>query len=963
MASLQQIISWFKEGLFPTEDQFRQTWLSYWHKSEKIPQSQVFGLKETIESATRGLIWHSPVQTVADLYTTYPNPQVGWAALVKSDRYVYSYNGTTWANTGLSEYPENGSFFYDCVVNEDKDFPCDYDSTAPTTGGARSYLLNASIEAGKYYRINYSYINRSISGSTGKYDNCIGFSIFEDDNTYVGNFYFNQIEEIAEGRTGIVTLFFYIDNLSISIRITLFLDKIRNTPQTLGNTSDQPFYNKMPFSKLVYNLCDSTKEHSSLYYDSNVNVGKDFPAWIDPSVSRTNSRVVAFRNMLLAAEVVTGDSDTYKYTYELAYLNRTPGSDTENLDNAVQVVRRLRSDLSKIETIQTIGHLTDIQNGNIFWLEWKIGNAIVRFLINAGYAVSMPQIWSNGNLNAPMNDGKQYIANDCYIPVPDITMTHDSCHYDADVNSGKDFPDWIDSSVDHTNGYVKSLQNMLLAAEVVTSDSDTYKYTYELAYLNRTPASNTGAWDNTVQLIRRLRSDTSVVNVQHTIRNIVEIQNGEKFWLEWKIDNAIVRFFINPAVATAYAMPQFWSNGNAKCPMNGGKHYVDKNCYIPIPSNNSHPSSDVSLQVVKVVGDNLYVGTKFDSDNDITIWFKKCMFNDLMTFYRIGLAANKNISPLNNPDRTTLENLNVSSSDNIGPINISGGGWTGANHSYRDQGVVKTAENISYSFYADGRLLKDGDIVSAKIVEVRVKNRIYNPLIPPAEGDAILTSELCIEDVVYRVENGNIFVSLNHTYSNAEAVTVANYYGMQSMCVFESEIMTPNGAYKDFTASANVVKFNKVDYPFFNRFVERNSAKTRYQSSYLLPTYGMGDHNMIDDADFIFTRGSGKCYHHCIGNRLMIRGDVVGWTGLYTWFVSLQDNNQVLVYIGNMNGNTYLFIDAKIAVNMYISVPTSLVGKAYEIVEVSESITVGNNVEAVGIKIESSGVGSVVLKF
>ncbi len=41
MASLATIISWFRTGLYPTEDQFRETWLSFWHKSQKIPMSQI----------------------------------------------------------------------------------------------------------------------------------------------------------------------------------------------------------------------------------------------------------------------------------------------------------------------------------------------------------------------------------------------------------------------------------------------------------------------------------------------------------------------------------------------------------------------------------------------------------------------------------------------------------------------------------------------------------------------------------------------------------------------------------------------------------------------------------------------------------------------------------------------------------------------------------------------------------
>lgn len=43
MVGLKQILDWFKTGLYPTEEQFRETWLSYWHKSEKIPRTQIIG--------------------------------------------------------------------------------------------------------------------------------------------------------------------------------------------------------------------------------------------------------------------------------------------------------------------------------------------------------------------------------------------------------------------------------------------------------------------------------------------------------------------------------------------------------------------------------------------------------------------------------------------------------------------------------------------------------------------------------------------------------------------------------------------------------------------------------------------------------------------------------------------------------------------------------------------------------
>lgn len=113
MASLQQILSWFKTGLFPNEDQFRQTWLSYWHKSEKIPQSQVFGLQDSLDTLSTGMIYKEPVQNLTDLATTYPNPQKGWSVQVINEKNVdgnsliYQWDGTQWNNTGMVGFPSD----------------------------------------------------------------------------------------------------------------------------------------------------------------------------------------------------------------------------------------------------------------------------------------------------------------------------------------------------------------------------------------------------------------------------------------------------------------------------------------------------------------------------------------------------------------------------------------------------------------------------------------------------------------------------------------------------------------------------------------------------------------------------------------------------------------------------------------------------------------------------------------
>lgn len=49
MVSLKQLFEWFTTGKFPTEAQFAEQFKSFWHKSERIPQTQVLGLNEALD--------------------------------------------------------------------------------------------------------------------------------------------------------------------------------------------------------------------------------------------------------------------------------------------------------------------------------------------------------------------------------------------------------------------------------------------------------------------------------------------------------------------------------------------------------------------------------------------------------------------------------------------------------------------------------------------------------------------------------------------------------------------------------------------------------------------------------------------------------------------------------------------------------------------------------------------------
>lgn len=562
------------------------------------------------------------------------------------------------------------------------------------------------------------------------------------------------------------------------------------------------------------------------------------------------------------------------------------------------------------------------------------------------------RIYQFGNMSGHSYEGKVYILPQLYF---DATKEN-SFYYDVETNAGNDFPAWISEDISRDLPAIKLYRDVLLYAEIITTD-DIDKYTYELAYINKTE-TNTEVFDNCVQLIRRLRTNIEATDSIVSINHIEGIKNGEKFWLTYQWDNANIRLFLD-ASKISYS-PVFISNNISESPAKNGKQYFDRYCYKHIPSK----KNPIDLQVAKVIGENLYIGAKYDKFNDILITFRKCMFNNLMTFAKIGLAENNNTYPLYNPERDTYENLNVTSSDNIGPIAVSGNGWCGGNHSYAEQNSVKTAETISYEFYADGIKLDDGDIALADTVTVIVKNRIYNPTVHPEEGADILSEELCIEDVIYKIENGNIFVSLSQSYTNNVPVTIENYYGMQSMCDFENAIMTPGGMYSDFTDEASVGRFYKSDYPDFRRFIERKENKLRYQSTYLLP-FEAGKHDYLNSEDFMFTRSYGKSYHHLLSNDQAKAGDVVEWAGLYTWFAALQDDEYILAYKGKMNGKIYLFIDAKKAISeTYILIPTELIGKEYTVVEKSNTIiTVGEIAGAKGLKFGTNAAGSLILSF
>ena len=247
-----------------------------------------------------------------------------------------------------------------------------------------------------------------------------------------------------------------------------------------------------------------------------------------------------------------------------------------------------------------------------------------------------------------------------------------------------------------------------------------------------------------------------------------------------------------------------------------------------------------------------------DGAGKIDISFANCMANELFTFKSV--AVNGTI-------------VNETHSDNIGPFGLVGGGWSGGNHL---NGDTKSARTESVTVEADGRRLNINcpDTVECGILSVKVVNTLFLP------SDTV---PLCTETISYTVAGNSIEVDARHDFVYPAPVKIDRYYGMQSMMIGETEILTPGGLYSHWTPVAEVDRFTKGSAPDFCTFVEHSPAA--YQAAWLDPGIGLGDRAMVDDDDWAFIGNSwSKSYHKTIGSRTISKGDTTLWHGIYSWF-------------------------------------------------------------------------------
>ena len=126
MENLDKIIGYFEPGKTPTYEEFKKSWTSFFHKSEKFPQTQVIGLNDALDNkATKEDVANATTNfkgyhtTLAALLSAYPQAQnrkdfFAWVGSpYPGTVWKVDANGGVWADTGevptqeeidLSEY-------------------------------------------------------------------------------------------------------------------------------------------------------------------------------------------------------------------------------------------------------------------------------------------------------------------------------------------------------------------------------------------------------------------------------------------------------------------------------------------------------------------------------------------------------------------------------------------------------------------------------------------------------------------------------------------------------------------------------------------------------------------------------------------------------------------------------------------------------------------------------------------
>lgn len=284
-----------------------------------------------------------------------------------------------------------------------------------------------------------------------------------------------------------------------------------------------------------------------------------------------------------------------------------------------------------------------------------------------------------------------------------------------------------------------------------------------------------------------------------------------------------------------------------------------------------------------------------------------------------------------------------SSTDIIGPISYVGySGFIGGAHvlnyasSVSPKPTTPTTQTETWEVLADGIAVDAGMSVMCNEVKLTVVNKIRRPsdnvivavIVQGVTKNLVGTAQTYNDLIPFCTETQEITIQRDGTVkvhttiefeNDSIGKTIQSYYGMQSTFRGD-EIITIGGKYDKFTGYATVRKFQKTEYPRFDRFVETKLVGDEKwcQSAWLRPDIGAGDHRYLADNDDIFRiekAGLKGKYYHCIvnenANMQITSGLAFEWEGIYQWFPNATQATEVIEMAAASNTYTREECDAR----------------------------------------------------
>lgn len=298
--------------------------------------------------------------------------------------------------------------------------------------------------------------------------------------------------------------------------------------------------------------------------------------------------------------------------------------------------------------------------------------------------------------------------------------------------------------------------------------------------------------------------------------------------------------------------------------------------------------------VCKKDNNELIVGFKYNSNEDMRILFKPCGQSLLTQINNIYKLQNSNVLP--NSDFSNYGTIfQEATTDWIGPYicrtsNNDGdmsdswqftGGWHGYNG---DQTGSKTARNISTKWYIDNNEIVDDNVNFGNEVKIIVKNNIQSTDTKKEDGSG---RECLQETVTYTITANNIDVDVE--IKALENVKITTYYGLQTNNhSYEGQILYTDDETMKIWTNCESVKIDggtKVNSECCEYKIKNNNDLL---IAWIDGDYGLGKRKYVnDDKPLVWTADYNKSYMVLINGNLDIVADqILNWRGGYK-FISL----------------------------------------------------------------------------